>query len=50
MTMTSGGEKIAQGQDDTLGDQFNLSRNLEEEVEKQPKTTVIKRVLDENLA
>jgi len=42
--------KIAQGQDDTLGDQFNLSRNLEEEVEKQPKTTVIKRVLDENLA
>ncbi|QSW97654.1 hypothetical protein [Haloterrigena alkaliphila] len=41
--------KIAQDQDETLGDQFQLSRNLEEEVEKQPKTTVIKRVLDEEL-
>lgn len=41
--------EIAQDSSKTLSDQFELSENLEEEVEKQSKTTVIKRVLDEEL-
>ncbi|ELY58297.1 hypothetical protein [Natronolimnohabitans innermongolicus] len=41
--------EIAQDSDRTLSDCFELSDNLEEEVEKQSKTKVIKRVLDEEL-
>ncbi|SIS16546.1 hypothetical protein [Natronorubrum thiooxidans] len=42
--------EIAQDPDKTLSDCFELSENLEEEVERQSKTKVVKRVLDEELA
>lgn len=41
--------EIAQDPDKTLSDRFELSDNPEEEVEKQSKTKVIKRVLVEEL-
>ncbi|WP_226005980.1 hypothetical protein [Natrinema salinisoli] len=41
--------EVAQDPDRTISDCFELSENLEEEVEKQSKTKVIKRVLDEEL-
>lgn len=42
--------EIAQDPDKTLSDRFELSDKLEEDVEKQSKTKVVKRVLDEELA